>query len=65
MALLFKESEEKGLIKVSLRGKDGVDVNKIAMKFGGGGHVAAAGFSIRAASREAERRVLAEVSKHV
>ena len=65
VALLFKESEEKGLIKVSLRGKDGVDVNKIAMKFGGGGHVAAAGFSIRAASREAERRVLAEVSKHV
>ena len=60
IALLFRETEEKGLIKVSLRGKDGIDVNKIAMKFGGGGHVAAAGFSIRAAHKEAEKRVLAE-----
>ncbi|MFA5339603.1 MAG: bifunctional oligoribonuclease/PAP phosphatase NrnA [Candidatus Omnitrophota bacterium] len=65
VALLFKETEEEGLIKVSIRGKDGVDVNKIAMKFGGGGHVAAAGFSIRASHREAEKRVLAEISKHV
>lgn len=65
VALLFKESEEKGLIKVSLRGKNGVDVNKIACKFGGGGHVAAAGFSIRAPRQVAERRVLAEVSKRV
>ncbi len=65
VALLFKETEEKGLIKVSLRGKDGIDVNKIAMKFGGGGHVAAAGFSIRASCREAEKKVLAEVSRHV
>lgn len=64
-ALLFKESEERGLIKVSLRGKNGVDVNKIAEKFGGGGHVAAAGFSIKASRREAERRALAEVSKRV
>jgi len=65
VALLFKESEEKGLIKVSIRGKAGVDVNKIARKFSGGGHVAAAGFSIKASRREAERRVLSEVSKHV
>lgn len=65
VALLFKESEEKGLVKVSIRGKNGVDVNKIACKFGGGGHVAAAGFSIKASRREAERRVLAEVSKHL
>lgn len=65
VALLFKESDKKGLIKVSIRGKDGVDVNNIARKFGGGGHVAAAGCSIKASRREAERRVLSEVSKHV
>jgi len=65
VALLFKETEERGLIKVSLRGKNGVDVNKIAGKFGGGGHVAAAGFSIRAPHKEAERKVIAEVSKLV
>ena len=65
VALLFKETEEKGLIKVSLRGKDGVDVDKIAGKFGGGGHVAAAGFSIRASHKEAEKRVIAEVLKRV
>lgn len=65
VALLFKETEKKGLIKVSLRGKGDVDVNKIAERFGGGGHVAAAGFSIKASRREAEKKVLAEVSKYV
>ena len=35
---------EGGLIRGSLRSKDGVDVRLIAQKFGGGGHINAAGF---------------------
>ncbi|PIR43949.1 hypothetical protein COV23_02515 [Candidatus Wolfebacteria bacterium CG10_big_fil_rev_8_21_14_0_10_31_9] len=34
-----------GLVRVSLRSKEGVDVEKIAEKFGGGGHKRASGFS--------------------
>jgi len=65
VAVLFKESRAAGLVKVSLRGKNGVDVNRIASKFGGGGHVAAAGCSIKAGRSEAERRVILEISKYV
>ena len=64
VAALFKETGG-GIIKISLRGKNGVDVNKIASKFGGGGHRAAAGFSIKGSRKEAERKALAEISKYV
>ena len=36
---------KNGLVKVSLRSKKGVNVAKIAEKFGGGGHIRASGFS--------------------
>lgn len=65
VALFFKETEEKGIIKVSFRGKKGIDVNKIAAKFGGGGHARAAGCTIKAAKKEAETKVLKEVLKVV
>ncbi len=39
-------SKRNGYIKVSLRSDGGVDVSKIAQKFGGGGHVGAAGFKL-------------------
>lgn len=38
-------SEKEGGIRVSLRSNGKVDVSKIAAKYGGGGHKAAAGFS--------------------
>lgn len=41
---LFLREEENGLIKGSFR-SNGVDVNKIASHFGGGGHIKAAGFT--------------------
>lgn len=40
--------EENGDIDVSLRSKKGIDVSKIAKKFGGGGHKNAAGFRLKA-----------------
>lgn len=68
-AALLIESEAPsaagpGLVKISFRSKparDGarfVDVNELAARFGGGGHVHAAGARIRASLDEAERRIV-------
>lgn len=38
--------EEKGHVRGSFRSKDGTDVAEIARRFGGGGHKAAAGFTL-------------------
>ncbi|MDR0666382.1 MAG: bifunctional oligoribonuclease/PAP phosphatase NrnA [Campylobacteraceae bacterium] len=43
MAVMILE-EEDGSFKISLRSKNYLDVSKIALKFGGGGHFGAAGF---------------------
>ncbi|MDP6625116.1 MAG: bifunctional oligoribonuclease/PAP phosphatase NrnA [Nitrospinota bacterium] len=45
VVLMFSEKKED-IIKVSLRSKGNIDVNQIAMKFGGGGHPFAAGVTI-------------------
>lgn len=63
-AALLLESEP-GLVKVSFRSKpaaDGhrfYDVNELAARFGGGGHVHAAGARIRGTLAEAERAIAA------
>ena len=45
MAILVKESDD-GRVFVSLRSKTEANVQKIAAKFGGGGHVKAAGCTV-------------------
>jgi bifunctional oligoribonuclease and PAP phosphatase NrnA len=50
-------------VKVSLRGKGDVDVQRIAAKFGGGGHPNAAGFSVAGALDAVTRDVLAAVDE--
>lgn len=60
MALLFRELEPDKT-RVSLRSWGRVDANAIANKFGGGGHVAAAGITIDGPLDEAREAVLAEV----
>ena len=45
-AVLLKESEP-GVLKVSLRSRGQIDVNWLASQFGGGGHVRAAGCTLR------------------
>jgi len=44
-AVIFCKQWEPGLVKVSLRSRGGVDVQRVAAKFGGGGHTNAAGCS--------------------
>lgn len=63
VAIFLKEANEKGKIQVSFRGKSGYDVNKIAAKFGGGGHARAAGCTIASTPKSAEKKIMREVSK--
>ena len=57
VACLFRE--RGGEVKVSLRGKGDVDVQRIAAQFGGGGHRNAAGCTVPGPAAEAMRAVLA------
>jgi phosphoesterase RecJ-like protein len=63
VACLLRERD--GQVKVSLRGKGDVDVQRIAAQFGGGGHVNAAGCTIAGPLAEATRAVLAAARRAV
>jgi len=62
VALLLRE-EGGGLVKASLRGKGQVAVNRIAQRFGGGGHENAAGCTLRGTLEEATAALLAAVNE--
>ena len=62
IAILFRETAPD-VVRVSLRSRDGVDVNAIASAFGGGGHISAAGCTIEKSLDEAEKALLSEVRK--
>lgn len=59
----FLKEAEPNKVKVSLRAKRKGDVAAIATKFGGGGHVKAAGCTINASITEAFNMVKAEIEK--
>jgi bifunctional oligoribonuclease and PAP phosphatase NrnA len=61
VACLLRERE--GRIKVSLRGKGDVDVNRIAARFGGGGHRNAAGCTVAGTLDGVTRDVLIAVTE--
>ena len=68
IALLFSDADnigtKKGFTKVSFRSNENwADVNKIASKFGGGGHVSASGCLVRGSISSVEKKILAEVRK--
>ncbi len=56
VAVLIKCMDEN-FCRVSLRSK-GADVSKVAVKFGGGGHIRAVGFSVKKPLAEAKKEVL-------
>ncbi len=58
LALLFREMPE-GRVKVGLRSKRCVDVNRIAARFGGGGHARAAGCIVEGDLTVVREQVLA------
>ena len=63
VACMLREQED--CIRGSLRAKDGTDVSAIARTFGGGGHVAAAGFTLRCTLDEAVAQVRAALAEAV
>lgn len=66
VAFVVKQSNEEPTFRVSMRSKEEVDVSAICARFGGGGHKRAAGCTIEASSAEqAEKMVLAEISKRI
>jgi bifunctional oligoribonuclease and PAP phosphatase NrnA len=61
VACLLRERD--GQVKVSLRGKGDVNVQRIAARFGGGGHPNAAGFTTPGSLDAVTREVLAAVGE--
>jgi phosphoesterase RecJ-like protein len=59
LCLLFKELPD-GKIKVSLRSKGALDVNRVAGRYGGGGHQNASGAVLDGPMEDAVRRVVAD-----
>jgi phosphoesterase RecJ-like protein len=55
--VLFRELKPD-TIKVSLRSYDDIDLTKIAFKYGGGGHIHAAGFQLDGDIKSVEQQVL-------
>jgi bifunctional oligoribonuclease and PAP phosphatase NrnA len=62
VAVLLRE-EAPGVVKASLRGKGEVAVNRIAHRFGGGGHENAAGCTLAGTLDDATARLLAAVNQ--
>ncbi|MGF0040464.1 DHH family phosphoesterase [Peptoniphilaceae bacterium SGI.131] len=62
LACLVKENE-KDLQKVSFRSKTGIDVAALAQEFGGGGHVRAAGCSVKGTNSQVCALMFERMSK--
>lgn len=58
VVLLVEQKDRR--VKISWRAKPGLDVSQLALKFGGGGHPAAAGADVKGAFEEIQERVLVE-----
>ena len=59
IAVSIRQPEDRGFFRVSMRSGDDWNVSSICARFGGGGHVRAAGCSVEAATiEEAEGKIL-------
>ena len=52
---------KKDVIKISLRSYSEIDISNFAHKYGGGGHMHAAGFQLTGPIKSIEKQVLAEL----
>jgi len=64
VSIFVRAVKGKGL-KVSLRSNEKVDVDEIALLYGGGGHPKAAGFSINESLEAVKEKVLSEVRHYL
>lgn len=65
VAVLLKETDEPGKIKVSWRTDAGIDGIALASKYKGGGHPRASGATFRGTLEEAERTIVDETIRFV
>ncbi|MFN8063011.1 MAG: DHHA1 domain-containing protein, partial [Vicinamibacterales bacterium] len=63
--VFFKPQDGDGVIRVSLRSKDDVDVRAVAMTFGGGGHKNASGFTASGSLADVRPIVIDRVTRAV
>ena len=63
--MIWTKPIEDGEFKVSTRSKELVDLSEIAVKFDGGGHVRAAGFSMKGEPEQIIEAILEEVKKQL
>jgi phosphoesterase RecJ-like protein len=63
VAVLFRD--EDGKVKVNLRSKDKINVSEVARRFGGGGHIRAAGAVFHDNIENVQKKVVAEVLKYL
>jgi len=60
----IRHNAKKGFTKVNFRSNETwADVNKIASKFGGGGHISASGCIMKGSLKAVEKKILKEVRK--
>ncbi len=64
MGILFKEVENNE-VKISVRSQNGVDAAEFAKSFNGGGHVNAAGFTLKGRLPDVVKQVLAKATEYV
>lgn len=60
---LFMYEIQENVYKISLRSKTTLDVSQVALSFGGGGHVRAAGCTIEGAKEAVSAKVLAQIKQ--
>jgi phosphoesterase RecJ-like protein len=65
VGVLFRQIDHDGKTRVSLRSEGGVNADKIAAEFGGGGHRRAAGCTYDGGIEEARQALLAVIVRHL
>jgi phosphoesterase RecJ-like protein len=65
VGIYFRETLEKGTVKVSMRSNGGIDLNRFARRFGGGGHRSAAGITLQTKIEEAKRKIIASLAQDI
>ncbi len=63
IACFFYEKASEGQIKVSFRCDDGYDVAAFCQKYGGGGHVKAAGCTLKMSMEDAVKKITTEIKE--
>jgi phosphoesterase RecJ-like protein len=64
VGLFFRETDE-GSVKVSFRSNEGVEIDGVAGRFGGGGHPRASGARVSGPIEKAKEEVLRAVAEHL